>query len=458
MSEPEAQTEAQAEAQPEAQTEAQAEAQTEAQAEAQTEARDAAAPRVLFVSLMERGHINPLIGVLQALQREGAALACYGLRRGAIAEQLAAAGVACAWFPTEDGGAAAAASGLKTQHLRERGRLLRWCALGVAACLDARSVEGVRAAIRAFQPDVVCVDPMAYHGCAAAELEGVPWAALSPLLVAALDRAWRCDWLDVMTELHPMIQELLAARGVAGLRLDGCDAISPWLNTVFVTEDFAPRRWSGNRRSFYVGPSRPLGRRGDEADFPWERLRSDVPIVYLSSGGGHSLRFGPDEVRAICRSLTEEEAQLVCALQALAGTEVARELPASAIVVPYAPQEALLQRHAAVAVTHGGVNSVSECLTHGRPMLVVPLGLEQALQARAVVERGVGLTMDSEELGRRGCRQELLRLLDPAQGFAGALEPVRRSYAENGALRAAELILTLARTRAPLLPPLGDEV
>ena len=32
----------------------------------------------------------------------------------------------------------------------------------------------------------------------------------------------------------------LAGTRLDKARLDGCDAISPWLNTVFVTEDFAP--------------------------------------------------------------------------------------------------------------------------------------------------------------------------------------------------------------------------
>ena len=411
--------------------------------------------KVLFVPLTEKGHVNPLIGVLQHLQKAGHHLACYGIRRDPIVEQFLTAGVTCSWFPTQGGGSWTA-SARKTNELRDPKQLLRWCALGIAKGLDSKSVDDLRSAIKEFKPDVLCVDPLAYGGCVAAELEGIPWAAISPLMVASSDPAWPCPWIDVMSELQPLIQEEVRKRGAARLRLHSCEAVSPWLNTVFVTEAFAPRTWSKNRHSWYLGPSRPLGRRGDETDFPWSRLRQDVPIVYVSGGGGQSLSFEPRTILSICRSLSVHEAQFVCALQNLFDDALVGQLPDSCIAVRNAPQTKLLERHAAIVVTHGGANTVAECLTYGRPMLALPIGFDQPLQAKAIETRGVGLCINPSELTEQSCRAALLRLLDASEGFSRPLEKIRRSYSFDGAAKAAELISALARTRRPLPPPLVE--
>lgn len=412
--------------------------------------------RIIFVPLLEKGHTNALIGVLQRLQQQGHHLACYGLKRELIAQQFAKAGIECEWFPRGKGAGAAVASQRKTSQLRDPKRLLNWSALGIASNLAIGSVDELRAALKEFKPDVVCVDPMAYYGPVAAELEGIPWAAISPLMVAAADADWRCPWLDVQKELRPIILEKMKERGVSSVRLHVCDAVSPWLNTVFVTEAFVSRAWSGNRHSWFLGPSKPLGTRGDESDFPWSRLSRDRPIVYVSGGGGQSLSFEPETFLEICHSLSPSEAQFICAVHGLFEDSFIRRFPDSCVIVRDAPQLRLLESYASIAVIHGGINSVTECVSHARPMLVVPIGHEQPIQAMAVERRGIGLSIELSELTRENCRAALLCLLDPSQGFARSIQEVSRSYAVDGARQAAELIAELARSKKSLPPPLSE--
>lgn len=47
-------------------------------------------------------------------------------------------------------------------------------------------------------------------------------------------------------------------------------------------------------------------------------------------------------------------------------------VPANALLVNYAPQTELL-RKASLAITHGGTNTVKDCIFLGVPMLVFPL-------------------------------------------------------------------------------------
>ena len=65
------------------------------------------------------------------------------------------------------------------------------------------------------------------------------------------------------------------------------------------------------------------------------------------------------------------------------------DVPPDWLVRPYLPQVALLQR-TAVLVTHGGNNSVTEALTAGVPMVVLPFSTDQFAGAAAIEAAGLG--------------------------------------------------------------------
>ena len=59
----------------------------------------------------------------------------------------------------------------------------------------------------------------------------------------------------------------------------------------------------------------------------------------------------------------------------------------------FLPQVRLLDR-AALAVTHGGNNSVTEAVTAGVPMLVLPFSTDQFAGAAALERHGFGVALD----------------------------------------------------------------
>jgi UDP:flavonoid glycosyltransferase YjiC (YdhE family) len=115
------------------------------------------------------------------------------------------------------------------------------------------------------------------------------------------------------------------------------------------------------------------------------------------------------------------------------------DLPSHVIAVPYAPQRALLER-CAVAVSHGGANSFGECLFAGKPLLIVPLGHEQPLQAELAQRAGVGLSLEPSKATAQSVRKAFDALLGDGQ-FRRRAEEVGRAYrAQDGTARAAELL------------------
>jgi UDP:flavonoid glycosyltransferase YjiC (YdhE family) len=229
------------------------------------------------------------------------------------------------------------------------------------------------------------------------------------------------------------------------------EVLSPWLRIAFATDAFIP---TGDEAAFLVGPSLATGLRGGEVPFPWQRLDDNRPLVYVTPGGGQSVsnQIWLDVLTKVVASLGPNEAQFVAVLHESTNGALARTLPSHVIAVSYAPQLAILER-AAVVVTAGGANTVTESLFSGTPVLVVPTVNDQFLQGHLVERAGVGFQLPSHELDLEQCRNRLTRLLDPSGPERARVRTVSRSYrASDGASRAAELLVELARTGRPLKP------
>jgi MGT family glycosyltransferase len=101
----------------------------------------------------------------------------------------------------------------------------------------------------------------------------------------------------------------------------------------------------------------------------------------------------------------------------------------------------VLQR-ASAFVTHGGMNSVSESLYYGVPVVVVPQMGEQAIVGRRVEELGAGLYLAKEEVTAETLRASVRRLLAEDR-FARQTGEIRESFQNAGGVtRAADAIVT----------------
>ncbi len=104
------------------------------------------------------------------------------------------------------------------------------------------------------------------------------------------------------------------------------------------------------------------------------------------------------------------------------------------------PQVALLPK-VDVVVTHGGNNTVQECLAAGRPMVVLPFGGDQLVNAARVAQLGVGVGLAARSFDEGEVAAAVIRvrgLADKAEAIRAALEGV------DGAARGASEVLGLA--------------
>jgi MGT family glycosyltransferase len=117
---------------------------------------------------------------------------------------------------------------------------------------------------------------------------------------------------------------------------------------------------------------------------------------------------------------------------------------ANFVVIPHVPQLEVLGR-ASAFVTHGGMNSVSESLFQGVPVVVIPQMGEQEVVGRRVEEIGAGIYLAKHDVSVEKLRESVARLLTDAR-FREQAAVVRESFrTAGGVVRAVDAILAFTR-------------
>jgi MGT family glycosyltransferase len=100
-----------------------------------------------------------------------------------------------------------------------------------------------------------------------------------------------------------------------------------------------------------------------------------------------------------------------------------------------------------LVITHGGNNTTTEAFHFGKPMIVLPLFWDQYDNAQRVRETGSGVRLDTYAFDDDELRGAVDRLLADAPLRMRMEAEGRRIRADDGKVRAADLIESLARRR-----------
>jgi MGT family glycosyltransferase len=148
----------------------------------------------------------------------------------------------------------------------------------------------------------------------------------------------------------------------------------------------------------------------------------DRPLTYAALGTLFNER--PEVFRAVAEGV---EGDVLMAV-GRADPAALGPLPARVAAVRWVDDQPAVLRRARLFVSHGGLNSVSEALVAGAPLLLLllPQTAEQAVNARRVEELGAGRVLDDE-----------LPSSDAIRAAAGEVA------ASGAAARAAEIGATL---------------
>ncbi|ROS48096.1 glycosyltransferase [Frigoribacterium sp. PhB24] len=166
-----------------------------------------------------------------------------------------------------------------------------------------------------------------------------------------------------------------------------------------------------------------------------------APFVYVSFGSFLSVRS--DVLGRVAEALRRVGVRAAIALGSGARADLG-EVPADWLVREFLPQVTLLDA-AAAAVTHGGNNSVTEAMTAGVPVVVLPFSTDQFAGAAALERTGVGVALAPNTATVDELAEALRHVLDlPTRdpGAAGRLAGLAASLRETPGRARAHAALT----------------
>lgn len=380
--------------------------------------------RVALVTTTQHGHLNPYVPVVNALHDAGCEVALLLLSAdgGALDEQRRQA------------------LGKAQVHVIGEVAMGPWSGdpEAIGPMLESSPVaEQTADAIRATAPDFVLVDslPVTASAMVGAHASGVPygmvWANLGGVCPAEHRRdRWAYD---------AQVGDYLTRHGVWWSTRTH-SARSPILNLMPTIPALVGDDGVTDDGVQLVGLPGAARTRGDEVAFSdLDRLDSGRPLVYVSFGTIFYRR--PDLLRTVITGAAATGAQVIASVGDLA-EELA--LPDDVCTAPYLPQREVLAR-ADVFVTHGGYNSVAESIRAATPMLVVPLAVDQPVQAHFVGSSGFGTALAPAGATEQAVADAVTDLLDPARDYRARLRAAQPECGDAAA-RTAELVTSTVET------------
>jgi MGT family glycosyltransferase len=412
-------------------------------------------PRVLAYTSPARGHLFPVIPILDELRERGHDV---GLRTLASQVELMRA----RGFDAEpidptieridhDDYVARTPLGAQKRAMR-------------VFCERAEHDAGdLRRAIDDVRPDALLVDINAWGALAAAEAWGGAWAswcpyplpvrsrdappfgpgfrpargpagrlrdaALGPIVFGSLERM-----------VGPRVNEVRERLGVPPLSGATDLFLAPPLLLYQTAEPFEyPRSdWPANVR--LVGPCDW----DPPAEPPSWLEESERPIVLVTT----SSEFQDDGrlVRCALEALAGEQLHVVATLPS--GDPTSLDAPANSRVLSFVPHGPILD-HAVCVITHGGMGATQKALARGVPVCAVPFGRDQFEVARRVEVAGAGSRLPAKRLSPKRLRAAVHEAIRCDEGARRIAESYRKAGGASAAADAVEGLID---------PPLDSRV
>ena len=292
--------------------------------------------------------------------------------------------------------------------------------------------DAILAVCADWSPDVVVRDEIDFGSAIAAERLGLPHASVLCLASGSFVQN---------TVVAEPLNQLRAKHGLPG------DPGLAMLDRYLVLSPFPPRL-----RDPAASPSpnthhfRPVE---DDGPAPaWLRDAADGPLAYLTLGTIFNQESGDLFERALA-ALSELPGRVVVTVGRELDPPALGPQPPNVLVRRFVPQSQLLP-HCTLVVSHAGSGSMLGALAHGLPLVLLPMGADQMLNAARARELRVAEVLDPVSATSAAIKHASEKVLtDPT--YRRNAEQVRREIrALPRPEHASALLERLHRERAAL--------
>lgn len=383
--------------------------------------------KIVFFCIPAHGHTNPTLGVVRELVRRGHQVKYYSYEPfRTVIEAVGADFVPCDAYDAQ--------LGLTAKDGERIGKDLAFSthvlvettlALNDMVCRD----------MAAWQPDCIVADSMAAWGKAVALKLGIPFVSSTTTF------AFNQESAKIMKQSFRELLAFFAAmpkinKDVRRLQATGypvksvLDLIQNDQNThtiVYTSPEFQPCADSFSDKYAFVGPSVRPARE--------QVTKTHDKLVYVSMGTVVNDRLAL--YRNCIAALAGEDVQLILSVGEQVDIAALGPLPENVSVYPKVDQIAVLEK-ADVFLSHCGMNSASESLYFGVPLLCYPQTKEQEGVAARVTALGAGIMLENPSVS---CiKAAVKRLLSDTKIKANAEEIARSFHRCTGPVAAADKI------------------
>ena len=393
---------------------------------------------IMFFCIPAYGHHNPTIAVVKELVNRGNKVRYYSFHefRDKI-ESTGAEFISCDTYLPEV--SENIASGSATMSTTE----MTIVDLQTTARMDGFLKEQVEE----FKPDVIVSDSVCFWGKLTARKYKIPMVVSTTTF--AFNKHSSKYMKSSIAEIKDLIQgnqrvkaelKKLEEYGYHEKSIMSLVQNDNYTDTiVYATKKYQPFSETFSKHYAFVGPSLLTDDKTDK--------EHDRPLVYISLGTVVSNK--PDFYKKCIRALKDEDVDVIISCGRVVEPDALNGISDNVKVYQSVNQLEVLSK-ANVFLTHNGMNSTSESLYMGTPMVFFPQSNEQRAVAKRVAEMGVGIELKDESA--EGIRTAIMKVLTNEKYAKSAMECSEDFRASGGAKEAAEFIET-----APHIMPEEDK-
>lgn len=379
--------------------------------------------KIAFFNIPAHGHTNPTLGVVRELTGRGHSVSYYSYE--SFREKIEAAGARFTACDAYD-----AQLGLGPE---DGARIARDTAFSIHVLVETTlALDGmVCRELERERPDCIVADSMAVWGKAAALKLGIPFVSSTTtfafnresakLMKQSVSRA-----ISLLLSIPKMNRDVRRLEKLDYPIKSFLQLISNDRNTdtiVYTSPEFQPCCESFSEKYAFVGP----------CILPPEKSyeKKAEKLVYISMGTVNNDM--PEIYKNCIAAAADMDARVLISVGALADIGSLGRLPENVEIERWVDQTAVL-KEADAFLSHCGMNSASESLYFGVPLLCCPQTPEQGAVAARICQLGAGMPLasTSPENIRNG-----LKLLMEGDRYRTNAEKIGESFRRCGGARAA---------------------
>lgn len=389
--------------------------------------------KFIFQTLPGYGHLNPMLGVAEALVQKGHTVIVYNTKD--FKKEIESIGAIFREPPVE------IIENTDFRILRNTIHIAR-LSLHATELITKPLIE----IIKNEKPDCLIHDSLGLWGKIAGLYTHTPTVSLNAIMAmnAKVLMTYTKYLLSEYTYMaaHPFISLMVAYKyqkvykkmGLKPPLLTDIYCNVEKLNIIFTSRYFQPLQSSFGNSFKFVGP------------IIWDREKKQPPlkieknkqIIYVALGTVYNDNI--DTYRKLIQILGNTKYQVFMSIGKWIQTSDLQPLPQNIQIKSYFPQLKLL-KNASLFISHAGMNSVNESLYFGVPLLMLPIIQEQKINAARVEELGAGIYYKKNKINVAEFSELINRMLKDQLYKKHAQQVQKTLIAAGGAQKAVEYIL-----------------